>query len=243
MIVRLTRAGSAGIVNPFNGRTRRLHRPAVMKTLILGSALLGVALFAAPAQAARIVFSAATGSPINAPAVGGASERINGFVPIAITSATGGFVGATGWLNTNNVADRQPFAYNIPNLAAPGSTRSVDYRFNSFTLQGSCALCGLFNVDSASTVGFPATGILNNAGTAQAQIRGGALYGQPAISFNLPGLTQPGSVSFEANSNGLYTITIDTIDEVPAPLPILGAASMFAYSRRLRQRIRLSKAA
>lgn len=223
----------------------------MMKFLIAGSAAAGLMALASPAQAARIVFTAPTSQAFTVPNATTGQGGVNGTATLSTTGGTDIFSGATGWVSAAGTANVQPFSWRVP-ASSPtttvGGSRPVDIRFNQFTLSGTCAICGQVLVTSANGFNlggvFPGQGTASNTGvTNGATVRAGSLYGGPAITFAIPGLSQTGSVSFETISGGGYTITLDTPDVVPAPLPLLGGASAFAFSRRLRRRIRQAQAA
>lgn len=232
----------------FIGRHPMPKHAAMHKLLILGSAAVGAIALANPAEAAKVVFTAPASTLFTVPNATAGTGAVNAGVSISTTGGTGGFTGVTGWTNASGASNVQTAAWRAPSTGttSPGGSRTVDLRFNQFTLAGTCALCGSLIVPSSNGFNlggvYPASGIALNTGSNNAStIRGGALYGQPAITFAVPGSSTPGSLSFEAISGGAYTITLETVDEVPAPLPLLGGASAFAASRRLRRRIRMSQ--
>lgn len=223
----------------------------MMKFLIAGSAAAGLLALATPAQAARIVFTAPSSQAFTASNTTTGQGNLNAGVQISTTGGTGVFNGATGWTAASGASNIQPMAWRIPATSpstSVGGSRIADVRFNQFTLTGTCSICGQLLVPSSNGFNlggiYPAQATIGNTGvTNGATIRAGALYGGPAITFAIPNSGQTGSVSFESISGGGYTITLDTPDVVPAPLPLLGGASAFAFSRRLRRRIRQAQAA
>lgn len=218
--------------------------------LIAGFSAVSLVALATPANAARIVFTAATNPAITVPNASTGQGGANGLAQLSTTGGTNIFAGATGWVNASGGSNIQSFSWRVPTTSPTttvGGSRPVDIRFNQFTLAGTCAICGQLLVPSSNGFNlggvFPGSGTASNTGVPNgATIRAGSLYGGAPITFAIPGAAELGNISFESISGGAYTITIETPDLVPAPLPLLGGASAFAFSRQLRRRIRLAQA-
>ena len=243
----LTPATSASNLALLNGSKSCLTPQVMKKVLIAGFSAAGLLALVSPAQAARIVFTAPTSQAFTVSNTATGQGSVNVTTKISTTGGTNWFSGATGLTDAFDRPDVQGFSWRTvattPTTTVGGS-RPVQIRFNQFTLNGSCSICGQVLVPSANgyLLGgiFPGEGIASNTGvTNGATIRAGSLYGGAPITFGIPGSSMTGNISFEAISGGGYTITLDAPDAVPAPLPLLGGASAFAFSRRLRRRIRL----
>jgi hypothetical protein len=218
--------------------------------LIAGFSAAGLLAIASPAEAARIVFTAPSSQAFTVSNNTTGQGSVNITTPLSTTGGTNWFSGATGLTDAFGRVDSQAFSWrtvaSTPTTTVGGS-RPVEIRFNQFTLNGTCSICGQVLVPSSNgyLLGgiFPGEGVASNTGvTNGATVRAGSLYGSAPITFAIPGSSMTGNISFESISGGAYTITIDAPDAVPAPLPLLGGASAFAFSRRLRRRIRLAQA-
>jgi hypothetical protein len=66
-----------------------------------------------------------------------------------------------------------------------------------------------------------------------------SLSGPLLVEENTPlSIVTAGDFVNTANPGGLFRIQSLTVEEVPGPLPLLGAASAFAYSRKLRSKVK-----
>jgi hypothetical protein len=157
-------------------------------------------------------------------------------------SGVGLFSGVTNWIAANGLANNQPFRIND---STGGNTfgRSLALAFNNFTLAGSCAICGIPLTTSSNAFGspdlFPATalGVYNGRDPNIPVIFAGTGNSQPPITFTAPGFK--GDITFTAVSGSDYVISL-TAERVPVPgpLPILGAAAAFGWSRKIRKRVK-----
>ena len=204
-----------------------------------------------PAGQTRPVQISPTGAAFAAP-----PPNARGFVynDVSPLGASGLFAGVTGfqWAQGSSLpnANQARVDFWAPNPATntSGLIEYLDlaFRFRPFYLVGSCAICGVDNTVAAvnsTAIGVSEiiSGLTNNSIE--------SLNNQ--IAFGASGVL--GTLSFEAissgttgnyTSSGLFSLTASDVPtaKVPAPLPVLGAAAVFTFSRKLRRRIQLLKA-
>lgn len=168
------------------------------------------------------------------------------------------FLGATG-IQRVGAPEANSFRVDYDSLASdviPGGnvnnfTRNLNTRITSFFLTGTCSVCGIANAISTFTTtassgavkgGFNGTTLLGRPNTGNYSL---FTNGPVSVTFGASGIT--GTLSYQAatnfgfgnpNSTGNITFTA-----VPGPLPLAGAALAFGWSRKLRNRIKVSKAA
>lgn len=165
-----------------------------------------------------------------------------GVGPATPPAAGSPFDGVTGIQFVN------PFTYSY---TAIGSTASYT-SFSPFWLIGTCTICqgqaGQQQVTVPDSTGTILTQSIPGVATA-VTLSGGPVpirFGQNGS----PGILVFDSLNLIAASNtigeGTGTITISMLQDttgVPGPLPILGASTAFAFSRRLRRRVATARAA
>ena len=222
--------------------------------IILGIASLA-ALSSTAAKADSISFSFTPTSNIS---LGEFQQQVNpnpqtlGATSIGISSpGTGVFAGATGatvstisYFKTNPATD----ALN----PATGFDSVMTVNFGNITLLGSCALC-------SPTTSFITPAVTTTANATRSQSAGiqSDVITQAAPNFISATSSPPFSQSigftfqlatsfFLANPSsnirsGVFTLT-SPINPVPYPLPVIGAAAAFGFSRKLRKRISQAKA-
>jgi len=166
-------------------------------------------------------------------------------------AGTGLFAGVTG---TQRVGTPTPNAFRVDYNSSTSDVtgfpnfflRNLNATFTPFFLTGSCAVCGMSNVISITTLasseavqggfngltssGFPTQGIYT-------------IFTNSPISFTFAGAGLTGTLSYEAITN--FTPTSSTSEgsftmTVPGPSPVIGAALAFGWSRKLRKRIKVA---
>jgi hypothetical protein len=205
--------------------------------------------FHIPPGQTRPVQISPTGSTFAAPP----PPRSRAFVynNVSPLGAFGLFAGVTGfqWAQGPSFpnANQARIDYWAPNPAKTthGINEYLDlaFRFRPFYLVGSCAICGVDNTVAA----------VNSTSVGVSEIINGLTNNSiesfnNQIVFGASGVL--GTLSFEAlssgttgnyTSSGLFSLTASDVPtaKVPAPLPVLGAAAAFTFSRKLRRRIQL----
>lgn len=172
-------------------------------------------------------------------------------------AATGFFAGATG-IQRVGAPEANSFRVDYDSLASdvlPGATqnnftRNLNSRITSFFLTGTCQVCGLSNAISTFNT-TAASGLVRGGfnGTTLAGIPNSGNYNlltntPISVTFGASGITgfleyQAGTNFGFGNPNSTGSITFSA---VPGPLPLAGAALAFGWSRKLRSRIKASKA-
>ncbi len=163
------------------------------------------------------------------------------------TGFSGLFAGADGTIvRTANGQNTLRFLYSQTSidLSNPVSfTKTLSSTFDSFYLGGTCAVCGPLNVIAGQTTS--ATG--QYAGSNSANPTDGnysIISAMIPITYGASGFT--GTLQYLVTNNfmseGQTLIPTDsvgnfTLTAVPGPLPVVGAAVAFGWSRKLRRRI------
>jgi hypothetical protein len=180
--------------------------------------------------------------------IGGDSVCTN-FDPLTPSSPTnvGGFTGSG-----NNAA-----TYSKARLRLKFTGTPVPITFSNFTLKGQ----GINNVLSFGDLTISTSGSSGRASTAfinlDSSLTGSLLdFSQNTISFTIPGISSPQtptgislgsklSVDIQYSDSLENNINTSANDfestsgvSVPGPLPLFGAGTAFAFSRRLRKRIK-----
>lgn len=217
-----------------------------------GSATLGVgalvALGAAPSLAqvsSSVTFNyidelGPNNTSINTP---DPADRRNGTVTFNGTGAPSAPTGSDFFNGITGIQFLDPFTFAYS--GAPGSSVASYSSFSQFYFLGNCSICNN-NPDSLITVPNSTGNILtsNVPGVGSAVTLSG---GPIPIRFGETG--HSGTITFAAQNliatnntigGGSGFISFDVIDgpeRVPGPLPILGASTAFAFSRKLRKRM------
>jgi hypothetical protein len=194
-------------------------------------------------------------APANAAACPNGSVAISSLTPLAFSCTQGGFTftlnSFTGFTGLDAITfsnpDANSFTYSFQgNVTWTGSTtRSFNY---SITSPNGKKLKD-FTSAVSSSIGNPKAGtfaVTGNPGTATATLTnmtavgGSQTYATPLVSDSftaaLSGITGNGIQSVQST----YYVAQDATTSTPGPLPIIGAASAFGFSRKLRSRIKLS---
>jgi hypothetical protein len=116
-----------------------------------------------------------------------------------------------------------------PSTLPTGTFRTIDFKFNNLGE-------GIFGGEaaSASEIGLALASVTN--ATIRATLIGGVNPTNPTVvSFGLGPKPFPTAIPAEGTTIGGFVTT-----EVPGPLPIAGAGAAFAWSRKLRRKLKLS---
>lgn len=157
---------------------------------------------------------------------------------------TTGFAGITGIEFVN------PFTFSYSALNFPTNSDASIISFSPFYFLGTCPICKDQPLEEQITIPDSQGNVLitDTSGTGFIVTPSG---GPVPIRFGSTG--SPGTISFSALNfvainqtvgNGSGFITFDFIPDtsgVPGPLPILGASTAFAFSRRLRRRVAIAR--
>jgi hypothetical protein len=194
-------------------------------------------------------------APANAAPCPNGSVGLGTLTPLAFSCTQGGFTftlnSFTGFSALDAISFSNPdpniFTYSLQgNVTWTGATaRSLVY---SIISPNGKKLTD-FTSSISSSVGNPKEGIFDvtgTPGTAKATLKnmtavaGSQTYATPLVSDSftaaLSGITGNGIQSVQST----YFVAQDSTSPVPGPLPILGAAAAFGFSRKLRSRIKLS---
>ena len=204
----------------------------------------GVVLSTASPGHAFVNFSLEESSPFNTPSAqytedsSGINLTIDNAVGTDLPTA-GGIVGNAAGLCSflQNANDSGGFrcGYNAPSGAtASSSLTSFDFTFSSDVFLRSFNVSRLNDVNSAllsfgaQNFNITSTGVQN-------------FSGNYLVARGTPVTLSTSSVVFaDGFLGGAVRISDLQVEEVPGPLPLLGAASAFAYSRKLRKKISAS---
>jgi len=206
------------------------------------TAALGLTTAISPASAATVLtFTNQTpGTTANSATASGSGITVTASNPV------GGPFPATGGINSvasglcafaQNNSDGNRCGY----IASPADSTTSLTGFD-LTFDTSVFITG-FNI-----------GLFDNSNLNSGTI---AFGGSSPISFSSTGFTSlaapflaeagtplsivtTGDFTNIANPGGIFRIQSLTVEEVPGPLPLLGAASAFAYSRKLRNKVKPS---
>jgi hypothetical protein len=212
--------------------------------IALGVSALGL-LGAAPAEAGTISFTFTPQSVVDLGTIGtqlpGApfTNNTGGFA--ISTPGDGDFLGATGITPVS-------FTYSKTNPPAdvvnPGTgfDSIITVQVSAFTLSGSCAACNILLTPALSTtangvatnVPVPISNFINQNSPEYINVAAGPQ--SIGLTFNLGTFfTSQGPINF-----GTLEL-ISPIPAVPYPVPFIGAAAAFGFSRKLRKRISQAK--
>ena len=203
----------------------------------------GVVLSTASPGHAFVNFSLEESSPFNTPSAqytedsSGINLTIDNAVGTDLPTA-GGIVGNAAGLCSfiQNANDSGGFrcGYNaLSGATASSSLTSFDFTFSSDVFLRSFNVSALNGVNSAllsfgaQNFNITSTGVQN-------------FSGNYLVSQGTPVTLSTSSVVFADGLGGAVRISDLQVEEVPGPLPLLGAASAFAYSRKLRKKISAS---
>jgi hypothetical protein len=220
---------------------------------LLGAAILAVGFSPGKAQTSQVTFEYQelggdnnTTLEVTDPNLFTGTITYNGTGIIGVPTGPG-FQGVTGIEFGNPPA----FSYSLPGF---GTSQGSLTSFSPFFLLGTCPICKndtspgeqIQIVEPSSAASIQRQGSLIDGG-------GVAIGGNiQAIRFGSTG--SPGIITFSAFnlveasnsiSEGTGSITLSFIQDttgVPGPLPILGASTAFAFSRRLRRRLSIARA-
>jgi hypothetical protein len=163
------------------------------------------------------------------------------------TGFSGLFAGADGTIvRTANGQNTLRFLYSQTSLTSSnpvGFTKTLSSTFDSFYLGGTCAVCGPLNVISGQTTS--ATGQYAGSNSANPTDGNYSIFSAMIpITYGVSGFT--GTLQYLVSNNftseGQTLIPTDSVGQftltaVPGPLPVVGAAVAFGWSRKLRRRI------
>ncbi|MCT0229515.1 hypothetical protein KQ306_01380 [Synechococcus sp. CS-1324] len=165
-------------------------------------------------------------------------NNAGGFV---ITSAgTEDFFGATGITPVSFTYSKTNPALDTVNPGT-GFTSIITAQLSAFTLSGTCTSCNILLTPALSTtsngvatnIPFAVSNFINQASPEFITVAGGSQ--SIGLTFNIGTVFPGGPTNF-----GTLEL-ISPIPAVPYPVPFIGAAAAFGFSRKLRKRISLSK--
>jgi hypothetical protein len=181
---------------------------------------------------------------LGTPRFNNATDPLNG-APVS-GSQYGYFAGATG---LNWLLDQGPPESNVGYTSDQGAgTRNANFATSTFNFTGgsNCAVCGLtFQLDpGSSTLG--TRNITSEQGNTRLLLNSPTLTYIALFDNNPTGQTI--ALQYDANflirndditrpGGGSVRFFSNTSSTVPGPLPILGASTAFAFSRKLRRRV------
>jgi hypothetical protein len=210
---------------------------------IKGALAVGAVVFSASAGSAAVVttFSLTNSSPVNVPTAN-YIESSNG-ITLTVNNAqgtdlptAGGITGNTSGIcafiqnSTGDGNRRCGYIEGVAGTSTSSVLNSVDFSFNKNIFLRNFNVSGLNDVSSA-TLNFGSQSFtVTSAGIQN-------FTGDFLVNANTPIQLTTNSVSFNSGSSGAVRISNLNVEEVPGPLPLLGAASAFVYSRKLRQKI------
>jgi hypothetical protein len=158
----------------------------------------------------------------------------------------------TGFADITGIEFVNPSTFSYSALNFPTTTDASIFSFSPFYFLGTCPICKGQPLEEQITIPDSQGNVLI---TTIDQV--GSIVtpsgGPVPIRFGSTG--SPGTISFSAQNfvainqtvgNGSGFITFDFVPDatgVPGPLPILGASTAFAFSRRLRRRVAISQSA
>jgi hypothetical protein len=204
--------------------------------------MLAVAADPAVAQTSSVRFQTLNGTVQNLSPGNGQNQGANGG---EFTFGDGLF----GMLPVNRVGDFFLGIFGLNFVSTPSLTydkqeNTTTYNLNSFYFTGSCSICGSSNAFPVvtTTLGNTLAGpppennkgqLIVSAGPAPIDFGNGhsgvISFGAGAvIANNQDPQFRFGDVSFQV---------LDSNAKVPGPLPLLGAAAAFGFSRKLRRRV------
>ena len=216
--------------------------------VLLASASFTVSM--KPAQAADVVFSFSSPSPVNFPSTALPLTQTVAGITGSITNPTGTDQPALSLFNTNPNGLCVFYNNNGSTTRRCGSTPTNGGTDNT-TLTGFTAS---FNTDvflkSFRITQYEnlASGSLSfQAGSNSQSFSFSGIGTQTfANAFYVPALTpitiaSSGTIGPDLGLSGAFRLTDFTIEAVPGPLPILGAATALGWSRKLKSRIKAHK--
>lgn len=186
-------------------------------------------------------FSLTNSSPVNTPSAQ-YTESSSG-INLTVNNASGTNLPTAGGI-TGNSAGLCAF---IQNSADPGGIR-CGYTIESGATSSSSLTSFDFTFDSDVFLRSFNVNRLNEVSSARLSFGGsqnfdvtsaGVQYfsGNFLVSAGTPVTLTTSSVILNGSTSGAIRISDLTVESVPVPLPILGAVSAFAYSRKLRKKI------
>lgn len=203
----------------------------------------GVVLSTASPGHAFVNFSLEESSPFNtpSPAYTESSSGINLTIDNAVGNdlpTDGGIVGngagLCSFIQNSTAPGGFRCGYTSPfGATASSSLTSFDFTFSSDVFLRSFNVSALNGVNSA-LLSFGAQNFnITSIGVQN-------FSGNYLVSQGTPVTLSTSSVVFADGLGGAVRISDLEVEEVPGPLPLLGAASAFAYSRKLRKKISAS---
>jgi hypothetical protein len=224
-------------------------------TILFGAAILAVGFSPGKAQTSQVTFEYQelggdnnTTLKVTDPNLLTGTITYNGTGIIGVPTGPG-FQGVTG-IEFVNSSD-PTFGYSLPAL---GTSQGTLTSFSPFFLLGTCPICkNTTSPGEQIEIVEP-----SSAATIQRQgslvAGGGVAIGGNIQSIRFGSTGSPGIITFSAFnlvqasnsiSEGTGSITLSFIQDttgVPGPLPILGASTAFAFSRRLRRKVSIARA-
>ncbi len=164
--------------------------------------------------ATRLIIDNAVGTDL--PPAGGISGNSSGFCAF-LQNSTGAGNRRCGLTNTNGGTDNS-------------SVTSVDFTFNRPVFLKSFEVQAFNNLQSATmTFGGSTPFTITGAGVNN-------FAPKYFVAANTPISLQTSSVVFATGQSGAIRLDNIVVEDVPGPLPLLGASAAFAYGRKLRKK-------